>query len=241
MRNFQKIKEVQDYSHLDAPEQVEEKILTPVPKNESIMILRMLVRPKYGKFIIPESINYLGPLIKSLANYDLKRTGIKDSWCYVTIRHGQIKSITDDQFHFDGASFRTDIIPERNYIWVNRFPTEYKVGKLKIPDDFNPIRHNLFTFAEFQLKNNPILRCEPLKWYLLSPFCLHRRPILDKNIIRTFYRICFSDIEGRDVNNTPNPLLPTPFYGRNPVLTFRDNLKHYYSLDKGLKDDRIKI
>lgn len=185
---------------------------------------------KYGEFKIPKSLDFLKEIILQLANYDALRTGIEHSWCYITIRHGSIQSVTDDEWHFDGSSFRTDIIPERNYILVDgRHTTEYKIGNLHIPDDFDPIKHNLFTFASKQLYGNPIYSISPNRWYLLSPFVLHRRPPIKEDVVRTFYRICFSDIEGRDINNTPNPLLPTPFFGRNPVQSFRNKLVDYPS------------
>lgn len=227
MRNFQKIKEISDYENLDEPELVDMKS-PPMTDRKELMILRMLVRPKYGEWKIPLCLDFLKDTILQMAEYDVMRTGIRDSWCYVTVRHGYVQTVTDDEWHFDGASFRTDIIPERNYIWVNNHPTEYKVGSLRIPKDFDPIRHNLFTFAEWQLALKPIKYTGSCYWYLLSPFCLHRRPPIYDRVTRTFYRICFSDIEGRDINNTENPLLPTPFYGRNPVKTFRDKLTNYY-------------
>lgn len=223
MRNFQKLKVIEDYQILDSPEKVNINLDEVYPEND-LMFLRMLVRPKYGEFIIPKELNFLKKGILKLAKYDRERTGIKDSWCYVTIRHGKVTSTTDDEWHFDGSSFRTDIIPERNYVWVNNNPTEYKIGNLKFPKKFNPIIHNLFTYVSKKLKNKPILLTEIKKWYLLSPFCLHRRPFIEKNINRTFYRICFTDIEGRDINNTQNPLLHTEFFGRDPVKTFRNKL-----------------
>ena len=228
MRNFQKIKEINDYQNLDIPEYV--NCSNPkIPKKESLMILRMLVRPKYGKFKIPKELKFLEKTIKELSKYDVKRTGIKDSWCYITVRHGLINTKTDDEWHFDGSSFRTDIIPERNYIWVDNNPTEYKHGNLEIPLDFDPIKHNLFNLADFQLKDKKIIKSTEKLWYLLSPFCLHRRPKINNNTKRTFYRICFTDIEGRDINNTQNPLLHTEFFGRNPVKNFRNKLLNYYN------------
>lgn len=226
MRNFQKLKTIEDYKILDKPEYIcPSKIEPPF---EAQMILRMLVRPKYGEWKIPPQLTWLASLILELTNYDVKRTGIKDSWCYVTVRHGMVLSVTDDEWHFDGSSFRTDIIPERNYIWVNDYPTEYKLGGLLFPKDFDPIKHNLFTFAAHQLKDAPVYKTFAKSWYLLSPFCLHRRPSVPQETMRTFIRICFTDIEGRDINNTENPLLQTPFYGRDPVNTFRNKLKDYY-------------
>lgn len=229
MRDFKKLKTLNDYKILDSLEKVIDVKNPIIPDKKEVMILRMLVRPKYGNFIIPDELKFLEEIIYSLSEYDVKRTGIEHSWCYVTIRHGEVKSKTDDEWHFDGSSFRTDIIPERNYIWVNHSPTEYKEGNLDIPNDFDPIKHDLFSFASCQLEKNPIKTAKEKTWWLLSPFCLHKRPFIDNSKSRTFYRICFTDIEGRDINNTQNPLLYTEFYNRNPVKTFRDNLQNYYN------------
>lgn len=230
MRQFTKIKELSDYNILDSPEEVKYDIGSP--EFEDNYILRMLIKPKYGKFKIPDNLKMYENIIRNLQLYDIQRTGIYESWCYVTIRAGIVTSTTDDEWHFDGSSFRTDIIPERNYIYTTSHGTEYKEGNLNFPSDFDPNHYNLFTFASEQLKNSPTLKTGVFQWYLLSPFCLHRRPSITKNTNRFFMRVCFTDIEGRDVNNTLNPLIPTPFYGRDPVKTFRNKLKNYYENDK---------
>lgn len=225
-RNYQKIKSLEDYKNLDSPGVLfSHDIFHLCPYSEQ-MILRMLVRPKYGDFKIPEQLSYLSETIRKVAAYDAELTGIKDSWCYVTVRHGPVISKTDDEWHFDGASFRTDIIPERNYIWVSDIPTEYRGGGLNFPSDFDPNKHDLFSFADARADKN-IENILPRTWYLINPFCLHRRPKIDESVTRTFFRISFPDIEGRDVMNTENPLLPTPFFGRNPVASFRNKLAKY--------------
>lgn len=228
MRDFQKLKTLDDYNTLDKPIKVY-GIENPYTPTKDLMILRMLVRPKYGTFKIPDSLSFLKNIIEQAYIYDKTVTGISQSWCYVTIRSGKVTSKTDDEWHFDGSSFRTDIIPERNYIWTDCYPTEYKTGTLSIPKDFDPLKHNLFTFADKQTHYRGTDICDPKTWYLLSPFVLHRRPELpeDEDINRTFIRICFTDIEGRDINNTLNPLIPTCVFGRDPVRTFRDKLENY--------------
>ncbi len=226
MRNFKKLKTLDDYCTLDVPFRINLDIPLSAPVDTQA-ILRMLVRPKYGKWYIPDELRWLESTILLLSNIDKYITGIEESFCYVTVRHGIPFTTTDGEFHFDGSSFRTDIIPERNYIWVNHTPCEYKAGELSFPDDFNPCKHNLFTFASDALSDAPIQKTEAGKWYMLSPFCLHRRPPVDPDKSRTFIRVCFTDIEGRDINNTQNPLLKTDAYGRDPVKTFRNKLSNY--------------
>lgn len=227
MRNFKKLKTLGDYSILDAPKAIHIGNVK-LPSFEQ-SILRMLVRPKYGNWFIPSKLNWLKRNIYNAARFDERMTEIKHSFCYVTVRHGKLFSETDDEWHFDGSSFRTDLIPERNYIWVSDFPTEYKMGRLEFPKDFDPIKHNLFKFADAITNGSKIRATKSKRWYLLTPFCLHRRPKINGDIFRTFIRICFTDIEGRDINNTLNPLLETDAYGRDPVRTFRDRLLDYHA------------
>lgn len=225
-RNYQKLKELSDYRDLDSPSRV--ICSNPAQPNcDSQMILRMLVRAKYGEFKIPDSLEWLRETILDVSDFDAALTGIKESWCYVTVRHGPVVSVTDDQWHFDGASFRTDIVPERNYVWVNHTPFQFKTGRLNFPVDFNPIKYDLFSFAEKELKNSPIQVSKSATWYLVNPFVFHRRNPAIPEGSRTFIRISFPDIEGRDIMNTENPMLPTPFFGRDPVKTFRNNLLKY--------------
>lgn len=224
MRNFQKIKELSDWNTLDAPVKVPELVPFEAPSDQ--MILRMLVRTKYGRFEVPQELAYLEPVIYNLAAVDASWTGIRDSWCYVTVRSG-IPFPTTDEWHFDGGSLRTELIPERNYVWCDRFPLQYKMGNVNFPEDFDPLKHNMFTFAAKEVEDSPILNVDAEKWYLLSPFCLHRRDPASNGFQRTFIRVSFIDIEVRDVKCTQNPLLPTEAYERNPVKSFRDSLVDY--------------
>jgi hypothetical protein len=232
MRNYQKLKTLHDYGVLDAPEAVGipsiiDNHLCSLPEEQ--MILRMLVRPKYAiNWMIPNELQWLSSYIYWLYKDDMEATGIVDSWCYVTVRRGPVNTKTDDEWHFDGASFRTDLIPERNYIWVDNYGPQYKLGGLSFPLDFDPTKHNLFKFAESQTRDNEILTAPTRTWLRINPFCLHRRnPQATGH--RTFVRVCFTDIEGRDINNTSNPLLSTPAFGRDPVKSFRNNLFTYES------------
>lgn len=224
------LKKLSDYSKLDSPVNVD-GISSPgisMPGTEEQMILRMLVSPKYSSdWYIPDELMWLKQSILDLSNFDCVMHSVEHQWCYVTVRKGYVSTKTDDEWHFDGASFRVDLIPERNYVWCNHTPLQFKSGNMNIPPDFDPMRHNLFTFAAKQLENEPIESGETNQWQLLSPLCLHRR---NPNAagMRTFIRVSFLDMEIRDKNNTQNPMLETPAYGRDPKVTYRDNLKHYY-------------
>jgi hypothetical protein len=224
MRDFKKIKTLDDWATLDAPVELESDEIPNVPDDQ--MILRMLLRPKYGEFHIPENLSWMRDRIHGLARMDRAITGISNSWCYITVRSG-MPFPTTDEWHFDGGSLRVELIPERNYIWCSKFGVQYKLGSVEYPDDFDPVKHNLFTYASKQVEEEPVHTAKEKTWYLLSPFCLHRRDPASNGHHRTFIRVSFIDIEVRDVRCTPNPLFPTEAYNRDPVASFRDRLVDY--------------
>jgi len=225
-RDFQKLKTLDDFCELDVPEPISSTFFDPTPPCDEQYILRLLLRPKYGSWVIPKDLFWLKGFLTYLTDLDAKDTGIVKSWCYLTIRHGPIQTYADTEWHFDGASFRTSVIPERNYVWMDKSPFQYKLGNLSFPEDFDPTRHCMFSFAESALSDSPILEAKERLWYRLTPFCFHRRNPQAESP-RTFIRISFMDIEIRDENNTPNPLLATPAWGRYPALNFRSKLEVY--------------
>lgn len=226
MRNYRKLKNLEDFTTLSKPRQIHGILQPDVPMYEQ-MVLRMLVCPKYGNFAIPDELAWLRQQIANLYETDYNLTGIKDKWCYVTVRNGQAGTYGDTEWHFDGASLRTDTIPERNYIWVSNNPFRFLQGTIKWPKDFDPTHHNMFEYAKRSVNVSNAFITEKKKWYLVDPFCLHAKPIMDPSIQRTFIRITFTDIEIRDINNSQNPLLRTDAYGRDPVNTFRNKLQIY--------------
>lgn len=225
-RNFKKPLSLKDFRVLDKPKPITTQF--PVsPPNESLSILRMMIRPKYGLLRMPSQLFWLPRCLGEIINYDREMYGISSSWCYLTIRHGEQRFESDDIWHFDGVSFRDECIPDRNYIWVDGDPTEYKTGSVSFPPDFDPLKHNIFDFCDKATKDSKIRKIKPRQWHFLSPFCLHRRPPTDRGGMRTFIRVSFLDVEIRDVNNTQNPLMPTQHYGRDPVRSFRNKLVNY--------------
>ena len=194
------------------------------PENE-IYVLRMMIKPKYGEFFIPDNLKFLTEMIYKTSIID--SSTFDNSWCYLTIRHGLVKSTKDDEFHFDGASTRFQSIPERNYIYCSGDKTtEYVEGSLKFPEDFSMQTHNLHAYAEKQVLDDKreIKQIDDDTVYMIDPFCLHRRPKVDENTKRTFVRISYTDVEIRDVNNTENPLITTNFYGRDGLQLNRNEL-----------------
>jgi hypothetical protein len=228
MTNFHKIKRISDYGNLTVPHEVGG---VPNPDVGSVAdtyryTLRLLLQPKYGKPLgLPEGLEGMNDAVRQILLLD--RSICEHSWCYMTCRIGEVASVNDDAWHFDGASFRTDTIPERNYVWCDSYPTEYKVGSIDIPDGFDPLRYDISEYAGRAATHLPTKTVEPKTWYRIDPFCLHRRPYVPIGTIRSFVRVSFIDVEIRDAKNTPHPALRTEAYGRDPATEFRGSLKFW--------------
>lgn len=193
-------------------------------------VLRMLISRPFLGFRVPEEYMWTYPLIEKAYEYQIQN-GIRQPFCYLTIRHGLVDSQNDATWHVDGFSMNVTHIPEQNYIWVNKSPTQVIHKSLAFPDDFNPFIHNIHSYiqdsiasdlksveTEITLKENSL--------YVLDPYIIHRRPPNTDNMQRTLVRISFTPIEIEDCNNTPNPLIPTN-YIRDSVKAFRDSLIRY--------------
>jgi hypothetical protein len=195
---------------------------TPIERQ---YVLRMLVKKPFTEFLIPEELKWCEVLINEAYENQIKNN-IRQPFCYLTIRSGIVSSTKDDEWHVDGFSMNVTHIPEQNYIWTNCFPTEVCYKKFKIPDDFNPFRHNIHLFFQdsiFQYDKIKVLK--PNTLYCLDPYVVHRRPSISEGIQRTFVRVSFTPMEIDDINNTINPLLPTDY--KRDGVAYRNTLIRY--------------
>jgi hypothetical protein len=221
---------LEQYDDLNRPDMVGKKSLF-LP-DEDFYILRMLIKTQFGGgYKLPEELEWVRPLILKAHVYQRVTIGVAHPYCYLTIRKGKTKSVTDDEWHVDGFSQAVTHLPEQNYIWCDILPTEYLANyPIKIPSDFNPMRHNIHSLFQKDIENNDVdvKYIEPETLYCLDPYIIHRRPALtDLPLVdRTFIRISFTPIEIADVNNTINPLLLTD-YTRDGVKEMRDKLIDY--------------
>ncbi len=101
-------------------------------------VLRLLVKEAFSGYNIPYGLEWAAPLIMSAEKYQAETLGIRHSFVYVTIRHGIVRSVTDDEWHVDGFSMNISHLPEQNYLWSNVYPTEYTRCGIVFPKDFNP-------------------------------------------------------------------------------------------------------
>lgn len=189
-------------------------------------ILRMCVCADGENLLIPDELRWLSPVLIESLNHQKNAVDGDKQYCYITVRHGVVKSVTDDEWHVDGFSTKVAHVPEQNYIWTNRIPTEYTNVSVKFPDDFDPLKHNVNHFLEQNITSE-VKRCKENVVYCLDPYILHRRPVVSTGQVRTFIRVSFVPIMINDVNNTQNSKL-TQQYSQDGVQ-FRNKLETYVS------------
>lgn len=212
-----------EYNTCIRPQELGELKLLPPEKEQ--YFLRIPVCVDAENFIIPNSIKWVQPLIDK-ARKNQEQIGIKQQFCYVTIRHGIVNSIDDDEWHVDGFSTRITHIPEQNYIWCNVNGTEYNhIGGVIFPCDFDNTKYNVHKYLQKFVKdeNTEVLKENTI--YCMDPYMLHRRPKQTTGTVRTFVRVSFVPIEINDINNTQNPYLVRQY--TKDGVKFRKSLLEY--------------
>jgi hypothetical protein len=188
-------------------------------------VLRMIIRHAHGTWQIPNELQWLYPMLLRTEAHQ-RTIGVRHLCCYITVRHGLVTSVTDDQWHTDGFSTKITHLPEQNYIVSNCYPTEYVRKAIEFPLDFDPVKHNVHKYIANRIKSNDIKTLIPYGIYCLDPYNIHRRVAIPQGTIRTFVRISYTPIEIMDDANTPNPMLVMPTYKRDGVA-IRDLLEDY--------------
>lgn len=195
----------------------------PHPKDQ--YILRMCVKFNNSAIHLPDYLEWIRPLFNK-ALISQKQKGVDHPFIYITVRNGRVKSKTDDHWHLDGFSTRKEHTPEQNYIYTNKYCTEYVKQSVEVPEELDPKVYNMNTFLSNFVKEDNVLQCEENTLYCIDPYVLHRRPNnVPEDFERVFVRISFVPIEIDDVNNTINPLMPIRC--TKDGVKFRDGLKHW--------------
>ena len=191
--------------------------LLDIPEDQ--YVLRMLVMsPESNGVRLPPELQWLRSTLE-LCMYMQAEIGKRHPYVYITVRSGVVRSVSDDEWHVDGFSMRVPHEPEQNYVWTDSCPTEYLDQQFVIPDDFDPLKHNLHQFFQDRADDACICLLPSQHLHQIDPYVVHRRPRVEAGTRRTFFRISFVPIQIEDDNNTANPLLPVPVFGRTDVRT----------------------
>lgn len=213
---------LKQYSAKSAPIKVFNKEIV-CPYDNQYILRMMIASPHTDGFQIPEELCWLRESIAACHNIQ-KANGLNNPFVYVTVRHGIVNTVTDDDWHVDGFSMRVAHVPEQNYVWSNTESTEYQDRAFDIPDDFDPLKHNLHTYLSGLCKEADTKQCEKNTCYLFDPYFVHRRPKSSTGQQRTFWRISFIPIEIEDDTCMANKLLKPKRYNRTDI---RESLTKY--------------
>lgn len=194
------------------------------PPEERQYVLRMLVRDAgFSTLYLPCELEWLRRFIEVC---DMYQTPIRNHrYTYVTVRHGQVTSREDDQWHVDGFSMRYPHVPEQSYIWADSHPTEFLDQKIQIPSDFDPLVYNLHWYIQDVADITKKWTSKEKHIFRIDPYVIHRRPWVGVGTKRTFVRVSYVPIEIQDNTNTPNPLLPSGPYNQTDLS---DSLVRYF-------------
>lgn len=194
----------------------------PMPELPRQYVLRMILRRhRENDFLFPPELNWARPWVYQAHYEETHRFKVARDFCYITVRHGEVTSTTDDLWHVDGFSLRKPHFPERNYVWTSNHHTEFLNQRFIIPPDFDPLRHDIQSFFQAYADGPSVMSNG---WTLFDPYVVHRRPRASQGKKRTMVRISFVPIPIEDGMNTHNRRLPD---GPWPVNKFRDTLTRY--------------
>lgn len=211
------------FAHVNGPEEVGTFI--PACPLDNQQVLRMIVRLPHEGLQLPPEVEWTRPLF-DITDAGQRAIGIAHPFCYLTIRHGPVQSVTDDEWHVDGFSTKISHLPEQNYIVADSYPTEYVERAFHFPNGFDPLAHNVHRFFQSVISQGDIRQCKVNKVYCLDPYVPHRRVSIPADKIRTFLRVSYTPVEIMDDANTPNPLIPMRRYNRDGVA-IRNKLAAY--------------
>lgn len=189
-------------------------------------VLRMLIKRMFDTYYkLPGELDWVRPMIE-MAEAHQRSLGIRQPYVYLTIRNGVVNTKTDDTWHVDGFSQTITHLPEQNYIWTDKMPTEYVEKSFAFPSDFDSAKHNIHSFFNKRIEDKDILTMKAKTVYGMDPYIVHRRPTISQGVNRCFIRVSFTPIEIEDVNNTHNDLIPTD-YKRDGIRDMRSKLVDY--------------
>ena len=178
------------------------------PPDEPQFVLRMPIQvPEKAGLHIPLDLQWSESFVRECQHVQNTMRD-RHAYVYITVRHGPMCTTTDDLWHVDGFSMRIPHLPEQDYLWTDRHPTEALLQPQRLPKSFHPLRHNIHHNFQDTANQSNVVTLESGRCYLMDPHVVHKRPQIPKGLWRTFVRVSFVPIPIRDNTNTCNPLLP---------------------------------
>lgn len=184
-------------------------------ENLDVNVLRLLIRENSEDALLklPKEIIPFKNFILEQINYHRQHYYInKDAFIYITIRTCNYDNLyyeNSKTWHIDGfqGSKIKRHIPEQNFIWCNKLPTEFLLQPM-FCEGLNGSRHNINDFFEKNAKDNFSYEIMKNGIYIMTPYNIHRVNLKKFKGIRVFIRLNFSPVLIEDSTNTINPMIP---------------------------------
>jgi hypothetical protein len=171
---------------------------------------------------LPERLRVFKPLVDAALEIEFT----VDKYIYLTAKY--IYATPDNLgnrggWHSDG--FGTEDI---NYIWCDKFPTEFCIQDFNLSDDHER------SMIEMEQQVNPanIIQYTPYQLLKLTPANIHRCPIISEGGFRAFVKISISTEKYNLVGNSHNYLLDYEWemferemVRNHPAIKERDSVK----------------
>lgn len=177
---------------------------------------------------LPQELYPIAGELKRLLQYDrFINPNFEAFHAHVTIDNSRVEPGNTQRFpgfHGDGlqgGKFKTKLIVEHSYVFVDRFPTEFAMQPFFVAH-LNEDRYNVFKEFDRQLNNSSIYRGLPGHCYLIDPYMVHASPVITETCVhRTFFRLTLTPAELLMPRNTINPMFDGQGYEeRIDVLDF---------------------
>lgn len=158
---------------------------------EMMFYMYLPIKMPFTDFRIPERLRIFKPLIDAIRANETDYIYLTAKHLFVTPenmgnRHG---------WHSDG--FGTDDV---NYIWTDKFPTEFCVQDFNLSTDCELSMMQM----EFQADKKNIQVYKPKTLLRLDQFQIHRVPLIKESGLRTFVKISISEQKYNLVGNSHN-------------------------------------
>ena len=184
-----------------------------------INLLRLCIQAPYGAILLPSKLAFLKPALWDCIHFATAAdVAVHRSYMYLTIRHGQIRSTTDDEWHVDGYSRRVEHNPELNFVWANSYPMEWQDRPFSLRG-FDHTRDNIHRMLQEEVAAfSRSIRTSPCTIYAFTPYLVHRRPPeSSQDGPRSMFRLTICPVEIEDDTCSPNPLLPMGPYNNTDI------------------------
>ena len=187
--------------------------------DETIYVLRLLIKEPGSNFMLPKKLQFLSDEIKYCSAYQkLYFPEFDNRFLYLTVRPGPVMSSRDDELHVDGFQGVSvpRHIPEQNYLWTSNTPTLYSMQPYFV-ENLDPGKHNIHTHFQGVTNTSMLMSGVEKGVYVIDPYHVHVRPKVLEGMHRSMFRLCFSPVEIRDDTNTFNKFLPRGPYNREDI------------------------